>query len=370
MITVHISDIHFGRFNPKIQRDILYEQFIQPITTINFDAIIISGDLFDHKMYAENDAIMYAIQFVQTLHQLCASKGAKLIIVKGTPSHDSDQLKMFYHYLGNEDDVTYIVEHIGFVEFNGHRILCIPEEHGIPVEEYNNCLYNSGLYDIAVFHGMIKNACYGADTPTLDTSGAPIFDIQHFVLCKGPIIGGHIHTPKCLKSHMYYTGSPYRWCYGEEEEKGFIVCCMNDMTNEYITHFQPIESFRYDTINLDEYIKGKDPKFVIEHIKDLMSKGIDNIRVELTQSNDMIPILEDYFRNNSHVSFKTDKIAYNSAVKQVQQANDQFSEYDFIQDQTLTPEEKLAMFINTKEGYSPNSDLYFTGAVILKILSD
>lgn len=369
MITVHISDIHFGRFNPKIQRDILEEQFIGAIRTTPFDAIIISGDLFDHKMYAENDAIMYAIQFVQTLHDMCAERNAKLIIVKGTPSHDSDQLKMFYHYIG-QDNVISIMEHIGFVEFNGHRILCVPEEHGLPVDDYIQCLNNSGFYDMAVFHGMLKNACYGADTPTLETSGAPVFDIRHFYNCRGPIIGGHIHTPKCLQSHMYYTGSPYRWCFGEEEAKGFIVCCFNETTNQYMTHFQPIESFRYDTVNLDEYLNGKDPKFMIAHIKDLMSKGIDNIRVELTQNSEIIPIIKDYFKNNSHVQFKTDDIAYTAAVQKVQQANDKYANYSYLLDGKLTPEEKLAMYINDKEGFAPKSEFYITGGEILRILSD
>lgn len=369
MITIHISDIHFGRFNPKIQRDILNEQFIAPISTVPFDAIVISGDLFDHKMFAENDAIMYAIQFIQTLHDMCLARGAKLILIKGTPSHDSDQLKMFYHYLG-QDTTMEIVEHIGFVEFNGHRILCIPEEHGIPVDDYNKNLFDSGLYDMAVFHGMLKGGCYGADVPAIDTSGAPIFDISHFCHCRGPIIGGHIHTAKCLKSHMYYTGSPYRWCFGEEEAKGFIVCCYNDTTYQYMTHFQPIESFRYDTVNLDEYLEGKDPKFMIEHIKDMMSKGIDYIRVELTKNNEIVGVVKDYFKNNSHVQFKMDDVEYIAAAQKVQQSNDQYAQYNYLLDTGLTPEEKLARLINDKEGLSPDSDIYFTGAEILRILSD
>lgn len=371
MISINISDLHFGKFNPKIQFDILMEQCYSKIKDIQFDFFVISGDLFDHKMYSENEAIMYATIFVENVHTLCKSKGAKLILLKGTQSHDSDQLRLFYHTLQNNMDSFAIVEHIGFVEHKGYRILCIPEEHGLPVEEYENALFNNGFYDMAVFHGLLKNSCYGTEIPTINTQGPPIFDISHFYMCRGPIIGGHIHVSNCLQRHMYYTGSPYRWCFGEEQAKGFIVMCMNDYTRQYLVHFQEIESFSYNTVNLDGYLDGtKDPKFLIEHIKSLMESGIDYIRVEFTRNSDIIPIIKDYFKNNSHVHFKTDDIAYYAAVQEVQQSNDKFKEHDYLLDNSLTPEDKLARYINQKEGLVIGSEMYLTGKDILEILSD
>ena len=146
---------------------------------------------------------------------------------------------------------------------------------------------------------------------------------------------------------------------------------MNDYTRQYLVHFQEIESFRYDTVNLDGYLEGtKDPKFLIEHIKSLMESGIDYIRVEFTQNSDTIPIIKDYFKNNSHVHFKTDDIAYYAAVQEVQQSNDKFKEHGYLLDNSLTPEDKLARYINQKEGLVVGSEMYLTGKDILEILSE
>ena len=71
MISINISDLHFGKFNPKLQFDILMEQCYNKVKDIQFDFFVISGDLFDHKMYSENEAIMYSTIFVENVHNLC-----------------------------------------------------------------------------------------------------------------------------------------------------------------------------------------------------------------------------------------------------------------------------------------------------------
>lgn len=372
MISINISDLHFGKMNPKIQYDLLYNQFILKIQNIQMDFVCISGDLFDHKMYAENDGIMYAIKFVNDVLSICEQHDAKLIVIKGTASHDSDQLKLLYHILTNHWRNFAIVETIGIVEHKGYRVLCIPEEHGLPVETYNQYLFNSGFYDMVIFHGLLKNSCYGANVPTIDTQGPPIFDISHFYMCKGPIIGGHIHVANCFQTHMYYTGSPYRWCFGEEEAKGFIVMAMDDISLRYMVHFEPIMSFSYVTVDMDDiFSKFEDPKDVVDHIKLIMTnRNIDYIRIKLSKSSNLIPIVKQYFKNNTRVNWLTEDIAYYEAVQSVQQSNDQFKEYEYLLDSSKTPEEKLALYINNKEGFAPDSEMWLTGKDIIDILSD
>lgn len=65
-------------------------------------------------------------------------------------------------------------------------------------------------------HGTIEGAIYR------DMVGqSRLFTIDDFINCRGPIISGHVHTGGCFNSYFYYTGSPLRWKYGEEETKGF-----------------------------------------------------------------------------------------------------------------------------------------------------
>ena len=62
---VHIADLHFGAFDPKTQYEILREQFLIPISSINkIDIISIDGDIFDHKVMSNSDAAMYASIFI------------------------------------------------------------------------------------------------------------------------------------------------------------------------------------------------------------------------------------------------------------------------------------------------------------------
>ena len=97
IIEIHIADLHFGAFNPKVQYQILQEQFLSKIETINdIDLISVDGDIFDHKVMSNSDVVLYASLFIDNLVSICRNKKATLILLHGTYSHDYDQLKLFY----------------------------------------------------------------------------------------------------------------------------------------------------------------------------------------------------------------------------------------------------------------------------------
>ena len=115
---VHIADLHFGAFDPKTQYEILREQFLIPISSINkIDIISIDGDIFDHKVMSNSDAAMYASIFIDELVKMAREKNATLVILHGTYSHDFDQLKLFYHYLEDKSVDIRIITSIKFEKF-------------------------------------------------------------------------------------------------------------------------------------------------------------------------------------------------------------------------------------------------------------
>lgn len=350
LIEVHIADIHFGVIDPKIQYNILIEQFILKIKDINFDLISINGDLFDHKFQANTDAVLYAELFINECVNLCRTKGATLLLLHGTASHDSNQLKLFYHYLSDPSIDIRIIENTCFQIIKGKKILCIPEEYNKGKEYYEKFLFNSGFYDGVCMHGTIKGSIYGANEANLSTKKNPIFDINSFCNCKGPIISGHVHVPGCFESHMYYTGCPIRWKFGEEEEKGFIVL-LHDLDNRrYHVHFEEIKSFRYDTINVDHLLI--DPQKAISYVDELKKSGIDFIRLKFTiDKEDCLNIIKQYFQKDSTVKIletykqEKEKIAMQEALQV------KYSGYDYILDDNLTPEDKLTRYINQEMGY-------------------
>lgn len=348
---VHIADLHFGAFNPADQFRILYEQFYSKIINLKYDIISINGDIFDHKFMANSDAVMYALKFIDLLAVDASRKQASMVILYGTESHDAGQLKLFYPYLEWPNLDLHIVENIQFLYLHGKKILAIPEKYGVSEDVYRSFLYEQGLYDGVYMHGTYKGSVYGTNTPTLKTPNAPIFDMSHFIQCRGPIIAGHVHVPGCYDGHMYYCGSPLRYQFGQEQEKGFIVLLHNLSTAQYYVHFEPIVSYRYDTINMDEYI-GRDPKEIIQKVNLLQSQGIDNLRLEFSRVDEsLFDVLTAYYRNNGNVSLlKPDDRKDKIIQAQAEQSN-KYNDFQYIFDKSLSSEQILTRYINQKKGY-------------------
>ncbi len=348
---VHIADLHFGAFDPADQFRILYNNFYLKIVNLKYDIISINGDIFDHKFMANSDAIMYALKFIDILVNDAASKGASMVILYGTESHDAGQIKLFYPYLERPDIDLHIVENIQFLYLHGKKVLAIPEKYGLPEEVYRSFLFEQGLYDGVYMHGTYKGSVYGANTPSLNTPHAPVFDISHFMYCRGPIIAGHVHIPGCYDSHVYYCGSPLRYQFGQEQEKGFIILTHNLNTSQYYVYFEPIESYRYDTINMDEYV-GRDPKFIIEKVNSLQAQGSNYLRLEFTIPNDeLFDLLGSYYRNNSTVTIMKPDTRTEKIVRAQAEQSNKYNDYQYIFDKSLSSDQILTRYINQKKGY-------------------
>jgi len=349
-VEVHIADIHFGAINPNLQYNILKEQFLDVISSMEtLDIVSIDGDIFEHKYMANSNAVMYACYFMEELVRICRMKNTTLIIIGGTYEHDADQLKLFYKYanVNSEADVR-IIEEVRFEYIKGKKILIIPELYAKGKEYYEKFLFHSGLYDALYMHGTLVNTVYGKTTPSLDSARDPVFCIEDFINCAGPIIAGHVHTPGCHGMYFYYCGTPIRCKFGQEEDKGYLILLHNIDTREHYTYFKTVKSFRYDTINLDNMIE-QDPKIVIDYINNLQANGIDNIRVEITKNiSENINVVRNYYRSNPNVKieadFKNDKV-----LQDIKILSEKYNDYEYLKGPG-TPESKLAQYINQNEG--------------------
>lgn len=351
LVEVHIADIHFGVIDPKVQYTILTEQFLNKITNIHFDILVIDGDLFDHKFQANSDAVLYAELFIASCVNICRMKNASIVLLHGTSSHDSNQLKLFYHYLSDPSIDMRIIENTRFEIIKGKRVLCIPEEYNKGKKYYEKFLYNSGFYDGVYMHGTLKGSIYGANEVNLSSKKNPTFDLDCFGYCLGPIISGHVHVAGCFEGHMYYPGCPIRWRFGEEQEKGFIILLHDLDSRRYHVHFEEIKSFRYDTINVDHLLA--DPQKAISYIDKLKQSGIDFVRLEISiDKQDCLNIIKHYYQKDPTIkileTYKQEK-----EKREMQKAlNTKYSGYDYILDDNLTPEDKLTRYINQEMGYT------------------
>lgn len=349
-VEAHIADIHFGVIDPSLQYKILQEQFLNHLWNMNvLDIVSINGDLFDHKFMANSDAIMYSAYFIDQLVQICRMKSTTLILINGTASHDSDQLKLFSPYLRDQSvDVRLVLNEAQFLFIKGKKILCIPEMYNKGKDYYDFFLSNQGVYDACYMHGTFAGAIANHNIPNLDSEREPIFCIEDFALCRGPIIAGHNHVYSQYKSDFYYVGSPIRWRFGEEEDKGFIILLHKPETRQYLIHFEPIKSFRYDTVYLDRMLND-DPRHIIDYINSLKQQGIDYIRIKFTKNDvEKINLLRNYYRTRSDIKIETN-FEQERLQQEINSLDQKYRQYDYLFDKNLSSTDILVRYINQEE---------------------
>ena len=348
LVIITIADLHFGALDPKVQYEIIKEQFIDEINKLPLvDIISINGDLFDRRSMSDSDATLYASMFMADIRTVAINKNASVILISGTKQHDADQLKIFYHYLNDPSFDLRIVENIQFEYVKGARVLCIPELYNIPEEVYSNFLKYSGTYDLCMMHGTFEGAIYGNNAGL-----SRLFTIEDFGNCLGPISSGHVHVPGCLNRDFYYCGSPLRWKFGEEQTKGFMIFLYDMDTRYYYTHMIPIESFRYITVNIDHIIDS-DPKVIIDYINNLKeTQNIHYLRLEIKSdaNADTMNIIKEYFHTNNTVKFKQEKAVKPNGVQNNDGTISSYDDYSYLFDPSLNEYDRLAKYINDREG--------------------
>lgn len=364
----HISDLHFGKIDPKVEFNILKEQFIDRIKDLPLDCISIDGDFFDRLFMSNTDTTLYANLFFKELYNVCKNNAKRgihtvLILILGTKNHDADQLRLFYPYLKDKEVDLRIVETIQFQYINGCRVLCIPELYNVTDDEYSKVLYESGAYDMVFMHGSIEGAIYDNKM-----GESKIFSPSDFSCCMGPVVAGHVHTGPAVHGFCYYNGSPIRWNFGEEETKGFQLVLYDMDTRYYYIHKEPVHSFRYDTISIDDIIMT-DPQKVISYINDLREKeGIDYIRLKCVSNydtQDALNIIKEYYRTDKTVKFKFDKEMSPDEKSFDQQTAAMYDKYSYLFDKSMSTYEIFARFINDNQ-----SDIIVTADDIIDALKE
>lgn len=369
-VEAHIADIHFGVMDPYITYTILMDQFVKPLSEMNvLDIVSIDGDLFEHKFMASSDAVVYAIYFIQALIEVCKQKNATLLLISGTGAHDADQMRLFFPYMKRNDVDIRVIMSTTFEYVKGKRILCIPEQYNKGEDFYNGFLLRAGPYDACYMHGTIKGGIAGKNERDLDSVREPVFDEEDFGGCLGPIISGHNHVHSTYASNaFFYTGSPIRWKFGEEQAKGWILLFHNIRERWFKVHFETINSFRYDTLQFGEIMQS-DPNTIIQYIEQVKATGIDYLRIQFTVNDgDKIALLKSYYRN------RRDIVLENISEKQrkdlIQEKLDsmdaeQKEMMNTLSSPNLTPEEKLVVYMNKKNGHS-----YWTTDLFIKFMED
>jgi len=173
--------------------------------------------------------------------------------------------------------------------------------------------------------------------------GSPVFMYNEWdPIVKYDIIFGHIHVRNNHKK-LQYPGSFERWCYGEENPKGFLIQTI-DLKNEksFIKFIENTKATEYTTVTLSNLInENEDLKDTISKIEGL-KKDNSNFRVKVSKdmSLDNLNILKETFSNESSI-----RIELQSVKEQVQEKV--LEEYDFLGNDVS---ENIQAFIKEKFG--------------------
>jgi len=362
-VGVVISDIHFGVLKPMELYNQLKESFLDYIDNLAIlDFIIITGDLFDSKISLNSDHAKVAIQFMKRIIEIAKKKNTKIRIIKGTESHDNKQLDVLDIFYKNENVDFKIINTVSDEYlFENIRILYVPEEYIENKDDYYKD-YFSQTYDMIFGHGLVNEVVFVASKQEseLTMSKAPIFKTEDLLnICKGPIFFGHIHTPQVIKERFFYVGSFSRWCFGEEEDKGFYLVSYVPEKGKFKAEFIKNKLAKtYNTVRIDEtsaLFKENVDKIIDNMITFINTFNADYLRFVVSIPEDYEnPLLLSNMLNEIFSKFSNVKLVINNTNKLKQKKNVEekinllLEKYGFIFDKNIPHEEKISRFLKIK----------------------
>lgn len=313
--SLHLGDIHFGKKDDIKLYEELKEGFISKIHEKGneIDFIILQGDLYDRILKLNEIGGKLVIDFINELCDLSIKYDFKLRIIKGTKTHDYNQLQVFKNLEGKFINLKIIntVQEEEILE--DVFVLYIPEEYVDNVNEYYEEYFNleeGSKYDYIFGHGMFDFVAFNSEENDSEriVKNAPTFKSKDLAdISYSSIIFGHIHDRTQYKNKIFYTGSFSRFAFGENKNKGYIenYYCQDNL--ETITKYiDNTLAPKYITLDLDtmDFDNAEDQISFINDIKE----EYDFIRIrssENTENN--IDLLKKLLNEDHSVKIEINK---------------------------------------------------------------
>jgi hypothetical protein len=342
-----IADIHFGKKDDKKLYDELEEFFINKIIEegSNLDFVQVNGDTFDRQIKMNEESAKLVSQFILTLNELSIEYDFKLRFLKGTLSHDFNQLEVYRKLeITNPNFRIFTTITIDEIDpINNVTFLQMPEEYVEDFDKHYGDYLNleEGCYDMVFFHGTFDFAGYVHNLTNTEKhmKNAPTFKVSQFENnVYGPVIGGHIHT-RMEKGNVYYSGSPSRFGFGEEADKGFYEIYYDLEDCSYELNFIVNEKApTYMTINLDDL-----PDDIVEKTKIIndFKSMYDFIRIKSSKSVDSeqdLQMLKQFAEKDTNLKVEV--------IKKIE--NEENKKYEFVTKEKYDKPTTIQKYIEIK----------------------
>lgn len=235
------GDIHLAHRRVKTERiTSTLDREISNELLEHLDVLVLNGDIFDRRIYMDSDPVYYIRSWIRKLLRRCFKYNVRLVVLKGTPSHDGDQCATFVALattLQQADiqvDLRYhdelVLEKLldndksNRLHPNGLYTLYVPDElnHDSSVTwmQVNEKLRLAGItkVDFCFMHGLFTyQEIIRTPVSHLEENYVPL--TNHLIAIN------HWHMPSA-KDNIIAPGSIERLTHGQEESKGFLVASL------------------------------------------------------------------------------------------------------------------------------------------------
>lgn len=227
---IHTGDLHFN--HPKVSTSHIVENVEKYIFGLlpDTDLLILAGDTFESLLHMNNEDVLVVMDFFSELYRLCEKHNVIIRMLKGTGSHDRDQMKIWERLHKRSKfkcDVKYFDQvTIEYIDKLDIRVVYIPED--VPYHNSDKIITHiKELYDISgwdLCDLIIGHGFFDFTLPPMKHQPRIVFKLKQFkniIKPNGKICFGHVHTRSIYETMVLYCGSFDRLRHNEEEPKGF-----------------------------------------------------------------------------------------------------------------------------------------------------
>ena len=353
---VCVADVHIGvkHISAKELKKQLRKHFIEPLEDMKYlDGIFVAGDASHSILSLNSEYANLYIWFFTKLYKIAKRKGSTVIVVKGTASHDVDQLEniKFLERDGAEEGVDFRIydTYEEITIWDDYRVLVLPDIKVKDEREIDRFLKEKDRYDLIIGHGMIETFQYVTQESENMPTKTYVYKVDDLCrACKGPVMFGHIHqdsrTPnKHGIDQVFYCG-PFTLLERGGRSAGYLVGGIydKDRTKFRIEHYDnPDAGEYYDLEVTPEMLKDLPINDLVEAIQQIADEGKDNdlFTLRITREDDMssadkVLILEGRFRRDHRFSI-VKKVKSAKEIEREEKVKERKEKYSYLMDETI-----------------------------------
>lgn len=264
MIITFIADIHLG--NPRIDPHHLHESLklvLYPAIATS-DIFVIGGDFFDTLFPLDSRIAITSLLIFREMCQLAQENNVAIRVIRGTFTHDRDQLKQLAKIAERYPIDFAYYDKISVDTCKGFTCGYLPDN--LPyqnakevcdiLDKTREGLYQDTPFDFVFGHGYFDHMLQFEGHKPAILYTADMFDkVKEFVCF------GHIHT-RATKANVVYSGSFERLNHGEEEPKGFLIIDTDDHVCSFARNIYATNMYTLYPVgeNIDEKSADLDTK--------------------------------------------------------------------------------------------------------------